>query len=391
MKKLRKKIERIYHHFVKRVFSILNKHIKEELFFFESFHGKQYSDNPRAIYEYINQNYPKYKCVWAVKKGFEEHFIENDVPYVRRMGIKWLLIMPRAKFWFCNTRLPSWMVKGDNIYVQTWHGTPLKQLGLDIKNVTMPGTNTDKYKKNFKQEALRWDVLISPNTYSSRIFRRAFAYEGDILECGYPRNDILTLTDTKNKAERIKKKLGISGNKKIILYAPTWRDDHYYKKGEYKFDNHFPFNEVLDLDENVTILVRLHYLVADNVQSKNYNNRVMDVSNYEDISHLYMIADILVTDYSSVMFDYALTEKPMIFFMYDFDLYSQETRGLYLEPFEKLPGYIAKDEHALLCEIKRIIKEDSYLSTQYKFFIKEYGLISNEGSSKKVCDYLEIH
>lgn len=389
---IKKKMKKYIIVFAKRVFSLLNKYIKEDLIFFESFHGKQYSDNPRAIYEYIRKNHPRYKCVWAVKKGFEKPFIENGIPYVRRMGIKWLVTMPRAKFWFCNTRLPSWMVKGDNIYVQTWHGTPLKRLGIDIENVTMPGTNTDKYKENFIKEASRWDVLISPNEFSTRIFRHAFSYEGKILECGYPRNDILTFTDSKNKSEEIKKKLGIAGNNKVILYAPTWRDDQYIHKGAYKFENNFPFNDVLDLDENVIILVRLHYLVVDRVQSENYRNRVIDVSNYEDISHLYMIADILVSDYSSVMFDYALTRKPMVFFMYDFELYSQETRGLYLEPFEKLPGIITKDRNGLVYEIKKLIREENKnMNNQYELFLKEYGLISNGESSKNVCNYLNIH
>ncbi|WP_256869151.1 CDP-glycerol glycerophosphotransferase family protein, partial [Enterococcus thailandicus] len=213
--------------------------------------------------------------------------------------------------------------------IQTWHGTPLKRLGLDIKNVTMPGTDTNKYRENFKNEAARWDYLISPNAYSTEIFRSAFAYEGEILEIGYPRNDILLLPDNSEKIKQIRKKLTIAENQKVILYAPTWRDNQFIKKGAYKFDNQFPFTEILEQESDTIILTRLHYLVAEQFDPKQYGNRVIDVSSYEDISHLYLIADLLITDYSSVMFDFALTKKPMIFYMYDLDSYGQEIRGFY--------------------------------------------------------------
>lgn len=358
--KFRRLMEKVYHNIVIMVFIILGKLPKKNLFFFESFHGKQYSDNPRAIYEYLRDKYPDVQCVWTVKKGFEQPFIEQQIPYVRRMGIQWLLTMPRAKYWIFNTRMPLWMVKTKGTtFVQTWHGTPLKHLGLDIENVNMPSTDTKRYRENFVKESKRWDYLISPNSYSSKIFRQAFSYSGKILEIGYPRNDIL-LKSSENRKGTILDKLGISKNKKIILYAPTWRDNQFYKKGSYKFNNNFPFAEILKENPEVIILLRTHYLVVDSIETSQFKGKVIDVSKYPDISDLYLISDLLITDYSSVMFDFAYTKRPMLFYMYDQEEYDEEIRGFYFHPQKELPGPIIQDGASLLKEIKKISKINNW-------------------------------
>ncbi|MBL1229939.1 CDP-glycerol glycerophosphotransferase family protein [Enterococcus sp. BWB1-3] len=371
MKKFRRRIEHLYHLFVQVVFSILGALPKKRLFFFESFHGKQYSDNPRAIYEYLQKEYPEIPCLWAVKKGFEKPFIENNVPYVRRLGLKWLLIMPRAKYWIFNTRMPAWMKKNEQtIYIQTWHGTPLKKLGLDIENISMPGTTTKQYRKNFENEAARWDYLLSANAFSSNIFKNAFNYQGEILEIGYPRNDILL--DKKHYSinkQRVLKNLGLSERKKIILYAPTWRDTEFYSKGAYKYINHFPFDQVLKNSENSVILFRAHYLIANQLDSSKYDNRVIDCSNYPDIKDLYLISDLLITDYSSVIFDFAYTERPILFFMYDQQDYLQNIRGCYLNLEKILPGPIIKTQEELTNKILELIDRDFItVNTHYEKF-----------------------
>ncbi|WP_430828488.1 CDP-glycerol glycerophosphotransferase family protein, partial [Enterococcus faecalis] len=119
-------------------------------------------------------------------------------------------------------RMPAWMYKNQTtIYIQTWHGTPLKKLGLDIETVKMPEHETESYKLEVIQEAKRWDYLISPNAYSTRVFRQAFHYEGKILEVGYPRNDLLVCENKDKIAFSVRNQLGLSANQKIILYAPT--------------------------------------------------------------------------------------------------------------------------------------------------------------------------
>src|SRR5690606_3706899 len=159
-----------------------------KLVMFESFHARQYSDNPRAIYEYMKEHYPEYKLLWSVDKQAMKLFDKFQVPYIRRFTIPWFLTYPRAKYWVNNVRLPRWMPKPDGtVYLQTWHGTPLKKLGIDIEEVHMPGTETSNYQKNFLAESSKWDYLVSPNPYSTEIFRRAFGYDGKVIESGYPR------------------------------------------------------------------------------------------------------------------------------------------------------------------------------------------------------------
>ena len=118
------------------------------------------------------------------------------------------------------------------MFLQTWHGTPLKRLVFDIEDIS---SATARYKKQVYKQSRAWDYLVAPNKYSSDIFKRCFMFDKKMLETGYPRNDILHAKDKDQMAERLRYKLGIPKDKKTILYAPTWRDDEYYGKGKYKF------------------------------------------------------------------------------------------------------------------------------------------------------------
>lgn len=335
---MRRRLEGVFHVLVRIIFTVLELFTDKHLIIFESFHGHQYSDNPRAIYEYINANMPEYQCVWAVKTGYEQPFIDNGVPYIKRLGVKWLLTMPRARYWVFNTRMPDWMIKGkNNVFLETWHGTPLKKLGLDIPDVKIPGTDTDKYRREFIAETSRWNYLISPNHFSSQAFMSAFQVKPEqIIETGYPRNDYIMQNGNNAKlVSGLKKSLGITNTQQVLLYAPTWRDDDFQKQGKYNFENHFPFDAVLRDNPNMIILTRLHYLVADTFDASVYGERVKDVSNYPDIKELYLIADLLVTDYSSVMFDYSVLQRPVILYMYDYEKYREQLRGFYFDPAKK--------------------------------------------------------
>ncbi|RIO60284.1 CDP-glycerol:glycerophosphate glycerophosphotransferase, partial [Mammaliicoccus sciuri] len=130
-----------------------------------------------------------------------------------------------AKYWVTNARLPLYLNKKPNqVYIQNWHGTPLKRLANDMKVIRMPGTTTDNYKRNFREETSRWDYLVSPNAYSSKIFETAFWMNPEqILEIGYPRNDVL-VNHANDKAyiQQIKENLNLPADKKVIMYAPTW-------------------------------------------------------------------------------------------------------------------------------------------------------------------------
>src|SRR5690606_36606293 len=218
-----------------------------------------------------------------------------------------------------------------------------------------PGTNTEKYKRNFLFEASKWDYLISPNRYSTEIFQRAFGFQKTIVESGYPRNDFLITHNDPETIKKIKQQMNLPLDKKIILYAPTWRDNQYYAKGKYKFDLQLDLKKMQSIfGDNYIFLLRLHYLVAENLDLSPYQNFAYDFSKHDDIRDLYLISDILITDYSSVFFDYAILKRPMVFFVFDIDDYRDRLRGFYFD-FEKYaPGPLVKTTDELIAEIQKI-------------------------------------
>ncbi|WP_010095230.1 CDP-glycerol glycerophosphotransferase family protein [Ornithinibacillus scapharcae] len=357
----------------------------KKLVMFESFHGKQYSDNPRAIYEYMRENNPDYKLVWSFDRRHIGKFQDLDISMVRRFSVPWLLLMTRANYWVTNARLPLWIPKPKHtIYLQTWHGTPLKRLAADMEEVHMPGTNTEKYKENFVSEAAKWDYLISPNQYSSKIFRRAFQFEQEMVESGYPRNDFLYQANTKESIQNIKAKLGIGPEKKVILYAPTWRDNQFYSKGKYKFNLELDLTKMqAEFGETHVIVLRLHYLVSENLDISDYEGFVYDYSNQEDIRDLYLISDMLITDYSSVFFDYANLKRPVFFFVYDMENYRDNLRGFYFDFEKKAPGPLTRTTEELIHEIKRIAENEFTFDEE---FYNRFCYLEDGFAAKRVVE-----
>lgn len=370
------------------LFAIFSKlPIKKNYIIFESFHGKQFSDNPRAIFEYINDKYPnQYNLIWAMDRRSKAIFSSGQYKKVTRLSIKWCYYMSVSRFWVFNTRMPLWLPKRtENIYLQTWHGTPLKKLGLDIEEVKMPGTTTEKYKENFSKSSSKWDYLLSPNNYSSKIFRSAFDFQGEILEVGYPRNDYLSQKNDSRFINSIKKDLNISNDKKVILYAPTWRDDNYFSKGNYRFQLEIDLNKIKKLvSDEYVIVLRMHYLIAEQLDLSSFGDFVIDCSLYDDIRNLYLISDILITDYSSVFFDYSVLQRPIIFFMYDLDKYKDTLRGFYINDLSELPGEIARTNADLLRILEKVIYRNEFKN--YDFFYTKFCSLEDGKASQRVFD-----
>lgn len=359
---------------------------KKKTVVFESFHGKQYSDNPRAIYEYLQKHHPEYELIWSVDRRYTKYFSQLGIKYIKKLSIRWFLLLPRAKYWVFNTRMPNWIPKPKNtVYLQTWHGTPLKKLGVDIEQVRMPGTNTEKYKTNFLNESKKWDFLISPNAYSTEIFQRAFGFNNTIIESGYPRNDFLINANNEETINKIKSSNNLPLNKKIILYAPTWRDNQYYSVGKYKFTLQLDLDLMKKhLGEDYIIIVRLHYLIADNLDLKQYEGFVYDFSRHADIRELYLISDLLITDYSSVFFDYANLHRPIIFFVYDIEDYRDQLRGFYFDIEKKAPGPLVKTTSEVIDQIRRLEKEGIQNSHIFQQFYKKFCYLEDGKATERV-------
>jgi CDP-glycerol glycerophosphotransferase len=296
--------------------------------------------------------------------------------------------MARARYWVTNSRMPLWIPKPKHtVYLQTWHGTPLKRLAADMEEVHMPETTIKEYKQGFLKEASNWDYLISPNAYSTEIFKSAFQFEKEMLETGYPRNDYLYQHNNQQTIDQFKRSHGIPADKKIILYAPTWRDNQFYEKGKYKFDLDLDLAQLKEsLGDNYIVLLRMHYLVAENFDLSPYNGFAYDFSNHEDIRDLYLIADILITDYSSVFFDYANLKRPMIFYVYDIEEYRDNLRGFYFDFEKTAPGPLVKTTEQVIECIKKTEEEDYALPDSFELFYEKFCYLESGQSSKRVVE-----
>lgn len=366
--------------------------VKKRLIMFESYLGKQYSCNPRAIYEYMKETHPNYHMFWSVDKGSVRFFQEKGIPYIQRFSLKWLIYMARAEYWITNSRMPLWLTKPKHtVYVQTWHGTPLKKLALDMNEVHMPGMNTEKYKKNFTKESAKWDFLLSPNAYSTEIFRRAFNFHKTIIESGYPRNDYLYNYDRED-VKKIKKQLNLPLDKKVILYAPTWRDNQFYQVGKYKFNLRLDLDLMKEkLGEEYILLLRMHYLVAETLDLSRYEGFAFDVSKVHDIRELYVISDMLITDYSSVFFDYANLKRPMLFYVYDIDEYRDVLRGFYFDIEKEAPGPLVYSTEEIIENVNKLKNNDESINEAINRFYKKFCYLDDGEATKRVVDRIFIN
>lgn len=369
--------KRFYILLYRRLFSKLR--MQDNLVFMESFLGKSYSDSPKYIYEYMLSNKMDYKFVWSVQERKE---IPGNPIQVKRFSLRYFYYLARAKYWVSNSRLPKYLDKREgNVYLQTWHGTPLKTLVFDIKDIFSADPN---YKINFYNQSRRWDYLSSPNHYSSEIFERAFKYNKTMLEYGYPRNDILYQRNNESDISVIKKRLNIPLDKKVILYAPTWRDDEFFARGRYKFTLKLELDKLQSqLGDDYIVLLRTHYFIANEIDVTEYKGFVYDFSLFDDIAELYLVSDILITDYSSVFFDYANLKRPILFYTYDIEKYRDQLRGFYISMESEVPGPLLMTTEEVIDAIQNIDEMQLNYKSKYDKFYNKYCHWDNGQASEK--------
>lgn len=368
--------------------------IKRGVYVFESQYGGRFDDNPKAIYDYLKkEGNAEHKLFWSIRYRDRNIVGEEDVSVLYRFSLRWLYYMARAEFWIINARMPQWLPKRkETTYVQTWHGTPLKKLALDMDTFGMPGLSLENYKKNFLAETQKWDYLVAPNQYSKEIFKSCFAFEKTFIESGYPRNDVLYQKNNPEDIKAIKERLGLPLDKKVILYAPTWRDDYYISKGKYKF--HVPFNmdKLIDVLGNDAIFIfRAHYLVAESLDSISTYSNIFNFSTNIDISDLYLIADLLITDYSSVFFDYANLKRPMLFYAYDYEHYRDDLRGFYFDLEKESPGPFVVEERTFFKYIESFLMEGDFpgYHKQLLNFTHRFCEWEDGKATRKVIEFLK--
>ena len=361
-----------------------NKPVDSRIIVFESFRGASYSDTPKYIYEYLAKNYPgEYEFVWVLND--KSYTLPYEGQIVKRFSRKYAYYMGIAKYFVFNTRQPLWFRKREEqIFLETWHGTPLKRLAFDQEEVTAASPS---YKTQFYRQKQEWDFLIAANKFSSDVFRSCFMYDGPMLETGYPRNDLLKDPDRDEITIELKKKCGIPLSKRTILYAPTWRDDEYYGNGSYKFQIKLNLEMMKkELGDEYVVILRTHYYIADNIDLTGLEDFAYNLSKYDDVTEIYLMSDILITDYSSVFFDYAGLRRPMLFFTYDLDKYRDILRGFYIDMEKELPGPLVYTTEEVINRIKSIDEMNKEYASRYDAFYERFCCWEDGHAAKRVVD-----
>jgi CDP-glycerol glycerophosphotransferase len=220
--------------------------------------------------------------------------------------------------------------------------------------------------------------------------RRAFRYEGEICEYGYPRNDQMCRPDAPELAAKVRERLGLDPAKRVVLYAPTWRDNQVYANGRrYRFDMRLDLERAWQaLGEDHVILVRGHHHMADDVTAGMRPGFALNVTAYPDITQLYLVSDVLVTDYSSAMFDYAVTGRPMLFFTYDLAEYRDNLRGFYFDFEAEAPGPLLATSAEVIEAIGDIDSVASRYGEAYQRFAATFCPLDDGKAAARVCDRL---
>ena len=348
--------------------------INNKRIIFESMWGAKYSCNPQHLYEYIDKNYPEFECIWSLN---DEHTpIKGNGIRVRRGSQEYYKYLATAKYFVNNVNFETDYVKRDGqIEIQTMHGTPLKTLGLDVKG-DFPNESS---KRLYLEKNGRWNYLTVQGQFMENKAYDCFNFDKEILKYGYPRTDVL-FNVTDQKREDIKKSLGLPLDKKIILYTPTWRS-----RGS--FDMQLDLDKMREkLSDEYILLVRLHHLCAPKDSVEADNKFIFDLHSYRCVEDLYIISDILITDYSSVMFDYALLDKPMLFFTYDLEDYRDNLRGLYVDIEEEAPGPLLFDTDEVIAAIDDIDAQMDKCADKISAFKEKYLNYENGDSCKRIVE-----
>ncbi|MED1205485.1 glycosyltransferase [Heyndrickxia acidicola] len=344
------------------------KPVNNRIIFYEAYHGQSMTGNPYAVFKYLIDHNDYQNClhVWAIadKSQIQDDYkTRRNVIFVKYRSAAYIKCLAVAKYLINDTTFPYYFHKRkEQIYANIWHGTPLKKMGIDI-----PVRGLSDHK-NIQKNFLFSNYMVSPNRFTAETLLKSHdvysLYNGSILDTGYPRGDLMYQADQ----QKIKALLSIPEEKKIILYAPTWRG----RLGEEVNESEALLQSVQEIQqqagENYIVLLKSHYYAY-----KFFNQNQMGhlcVPNKLDTNELLSIVDMLITDYSSIFFEYLPTKKPVIFFTYDDADYLKE-RGTYI-PLEALPGPVCRTLEEVIHAIQHSDEEKEQYAAKYQHFLQTY-------------------
>jgi CDP-glycerol glycerophosphotransferase len=351
---------------------------------YTSFSGRQYSDSPRAIHEELVRRGAPLEHLWVVRDG--RCAVPDTATALREHSREYHEAIARARYIVTNDHFPHWLERRDDqICLQTWHGTPLKRLGVDIVGTRRQARalprNWDRHRRN-------WQYVLSPNPYATPILRRAFQIEGEILETGLPRVDVLARSDRDALAREVRARIGLPDGKRVVLYAPTYRDHVVDRRFRYRLEMGLDLERLRDaVGEDTVVLVRKHHYVIDSIPAGD-DGFVRDVSTYPDGTELLLAADVLVTDYSSIMVDFANTGRPVLLYAYDLEAYDTEIRGLYPDFAVTVPGPLLRTTDELAEALRGLEDVRSAYAGRYADFRSRFCEFDDGHAATRVVDRL---
>jgi CDP-glycerol glycerophosphotransferase len=358
-------------YYIFRIFPIQNNKI-----FIQNISGKGYGCNPKYIVEEILRRELNFILVWAVKPEFSKNF-PKTVKTVPCNSILSIYEEVTAKIWIDNCRKESYVKKRKaQYYIQTWHGIiALKKVEKDCEKQL-----SAYYIKKAKHDSTLVNLFISDSKFTSDLYRSSFWYNGEILECGSPRYDILIKSNQYIK-DKVQKYFNITDNTKIILYAPTFRAT--FSSDVYNINYELILNTLKGYtNDEWVFLTRMHPHISDKSGFIEYNEKIFNANNYNDMQELLLASDMLITDYSSCINEFALMNKPAFIYISDYEQYKKE-RDFYFDMLS-LPYPCASNNNELIHKIINFDNEQ-YLYSIKEFFMK-VGVVKNGNASQKVVD-----
>ncbi|SEQ47135.1 CDP-glycerol glycerophosphotransferase family protein [Microlunatus flavus] len=343
---------------------------------YDSFAGR-FSDSPRALHRWLREKVPAHH-VWLADPAHADSFPADvtTVPYASAEAVE---ALEQADLVLANTHLEiEWRKRAGATYLQLWHGTPLKTVHRDVR--WAPPGRLDW----LDLDIARWDHLLSPSPASTPRLRSAFRWEGDVLELGYPRNDVLQPPRVDEVRARTRSLLGLADDETVVLYAPTFRDRFFADPSAPPLELSLDLPKLAaDLGPGVRLLTRVHYFMTERLAPFDVPG-VVDVSRHPDIAELYAAADVLVTDYSSSMFDFAVTGKPLVFYAYDLPTYRDVDRGFYFDLEPVAPGPVVATQESLTAALRDLPGVRARFAKRYATFRTTYCVLDDGHATRRV-------
>lgn len=354
----------------------LKEPVLNDYIMMSSFWGRnnQFNDNPEALYRYIEKNYPNMTTIIVLKDAIRSYPEYPNAKIVSYGTEDYWYYLARSKYFVNNVNFtePPRIKREEQIEIQTMHGTPLKTLGFDVLGDWKDSTYNEVLRKNGN-----WDYLTVPSDWVANYALKAFRVSPKIIKSGYPRNDKL-FRDYKTEEKNVMKlAMGLPIGKKIVAYTPTWRD-----KEETSINNFLNVQEFYSkIPENTVIAIKNHHYQSWKKIDKRYADKIILLDSNTEIEQLYHISDALITDYSSVMFDYVLLDKPMIFWTPDYDRYLKN-RGLNFDLRSKAPGVLIEKQKDLEYWINHL----DNISFESRIRINEFKKMFVQYDNGKACE-----